>query len=305
MNTLDALSEHSILVADTGDLDAIARLRPKDATTNPSLVTNALLSGEHDALVARIKALGLSTDAIIDRLGCELGALILTLIPGRVSTEVDARLSYDADATYIKALELIDCYDALAVDTRRVLIKIAATWQGIRAAERLERAGIACNLTLLFTDAQARACADAGVTLISPFVGRITDFQKAQAQQSHIDIHDDMGVNSVKRIYDFYKKHGYDTQIMGASFRTVEQILALSGCDLLTISPALLDVLAGMDAPAPRHLSPPKTQAQKPTPISQAQFAACDNVLNALLVKGIEGFIQARESLAQALHQPA
>lgn len=303
MNTLTQLAQYTTIVADTGDLEAIARLKPKDATTNPSLITAALTSGKHQVLINSIRHLDI--DSAIDHLTIELGRLILTLIDGRVSTEVDARLSFDTQATITKALEFITHYEKLGISSKRVLIKIAATWQGIAAAEYLEKQGIACNLTLLFTDTQAKACADAGVTLISPFVGRITDWQKQQQNKTTIAICDDMGVNSVKAIYHFYKQHGYATEIMGASFRSVEQILALAGCDLLTISPALLDMLATIDIPVTRQLSPTDTILSKPPILNADEFnkAQSSQPLNQLLLAGIDGFVQARQTLASFIEQ--
>lgn len=302
-NSLTELAKHTTIVADTGDLSAIARLRPQDATTNPSLITAALLSGEHDDLIDQVK--GQDVDVAIDHLTVALGKKISELVEGRVSTEVDARLSFDTQGTVDKALEFIKLYEELGVDKSKILIKIAATWEGIKAAEILEKQGIACNLTLLFTEAQARACADADVTLISPFVGRITDFQKAQEGISDVAIEDDMGVNSVKSIYEFYKKHGYRTEVMGASFRNIHQLIALAGCDLLTISPALLDELANSSLLVPKALDYQGDILPKPTPMTEAKFRTIqDNEpLNALLIKGIDGFIQARETLANHLSQ--
>ena len=302
-NSLTELAKHTTIVADTGDLSAIARLRPQDATTNPSLITAALLSGEHDDLIDQVK--GQDVDIAIDHLTVALGKKISELVEGRVSTEVDARLSFDTQGTVDKALEFIKLYEELGVDKSKILIKIAATWEGIKAAEILEKQGIACNLTLLFTEAQARACADANVTLISPFVGRITDFQKAQEGINDIAIEDDMGVNSVKSIYEFYKKHGYRTEVMGASFRNIHQLIALAGCDLLTISPALLDEMANSSLPVPKALDYQGDVLSKPAPLTEAEFRAMqDNEpLNTLLIKGIDGFIQARETLANHLSQ--
>lgn len=303
MNALTQLSHYTTIVADTGDLNAIQRLRPKDATTNPSLVTSALLSGEHDDLINQIKGLGLSPDATIDRLTAELGKQIMALITGRVSTEVDARHSFDTEKTVKNALEFIELYDKLGVDTSRILIKIASTWQGIKSAEILEKQGIRCNLTLLFTDTQARACADAGVQLISPFVGRLTDWQKAHENKQTIDIAEDLGVNSVKSIYQFYKSNGYTTEVMGASFRSTAQILALAGCDLLTISPALLDELANTETDVVRQLTPSESLLKRPTPLDESNFHALqtNSPLNELLLKGIDGFIDARQKLTKQL----
>lgn len=302
-NSLTELAKHTTIVADTGDLSAIARLRPQDATTNPSLITAALLSGEHDDLIDQVK--GQDIDVAIDHLTVALGKKISELVEGRVSTEVDARLSFDTQGTVDKALEFIKLYEELGIDKSKILIKIAATWEGIKAAEILEKQGIACNLTLLFTKAQARACADADVTLISPFVGRITDFQKAQEGVNDVAIEDDMGVNSVKSIYEFYKKHGYRTEVMGASFRNIHQLIALAGCDLLTISPALLDELANSSLLVSKVLDYQGDILPKPTPLTEAEFRTIqDNEpLNALLIKGIDGFIQARETLTNHLRQ--
>lgn len=303
MNALTQLSHYTTIVADTGDLNAIERLRPKDATTNPSLVTSALLSGEHEDLINQIKGLGLSPDATIDRLTAELGKQIMALITGRVSTEVDARHSFDTEKTVKNALEFIEIYDKLGVDTSRILIKIASTWQGIKSAEILEKQGIHCNLTLLFTDTQARACADAGVQLISPFVGRLTDWQKAHENKQIIDIAEDLGVNSVKSIYQFYKSNGYTTEVMGASFRSTAQILALAGCDLLTISPTLLDELASMETDVVRQLTPSESLLERLTPLDESNFHALqtNSPLNELLLKGIDGFIDARQKLTKQL----
>lgn len=302
-NSLTELAKHTTIVADTGDLSAIARLRPQDATTNPSLITAALLSGDHDDLIDQVK--GQDIDVAIDHLTVALGEKISELVEGRVSTEVDARLSFDTQGTVDKALEFIKLYEELGIDKSKILIKIAATWEGVKAAEILEKQGIACNLTLLFTKAQARACADANVTLISPFVGRITDFQKAQEGVNDVAIENDMGVNSVKSIYEFYKKHGYRTEVMGASFRNIHQLIALAGCDLLTISPALLDELANSSLLVSKVLDYQGDILPKPTPLTEAEFRTIqDNEpLNALLIKGIDGFIQARETLTNHLSQ--
>jgi transaldolase len=260
-NQLEALQQHSVIVADTGDIDAIARWRPQDATTNPSLILKAAQDARYRPIVdeAIAAAAGASADdraaAIIDHLFVGFGRRILELVPGRVSTEVDARLSFDTGATERKARHLIELYEAAGVPRERVLIKIASTWEGIRAAERLEHDGIHCNLTLLFSFAQAIACADAGVTLISPFVGRIYDWYRKARGVEDIAREDDPGVASVTRIYHYYKKFGYDTQVMGASFRKTTQIVDLAGCDLLTISPDLLAKLAATPGEVPQRLS--------------------------------------------------
>jgi transaldolase len=245
---LEALKRHSVVVADSGDIDAIARWRPQDTTTNPSLLLAAARDPRFLPLVQRaIAAGGANIEAAVERIFVAFGCEILQHIPGRVSTEVDARLSFDVEKSLQKARRLIALYEARGVSRERVLIKLSSTWEGIRAAERLEREGIHCNLTLLFSFAQAVACADAGVTLISPFVGRIYDWHKAARKLDDIPIGEDPGVASVTKIYSYYKKHGYATQVMGASFRKVEQILALAGCDLLTIAPELLQKLSSLD----------------------------------------------------------
>ncbi len=243
---LESLKNHSLVVADTGDIEAIARWKPQDATTNPSL----LLASAEDPRFRHLM------DRDMDRVFVNFGREILKYIPGRVSTEVDARLSFDTGRSIEKARRFISLYEEAGVKRGRVLIKLAATWEGIRAAEVLEREGIHCNMTLLFSFAQAVACAEAGVTLISPFVGRIYDWHKQQKKVEDIPLEEDPGVASVTRIYNYYKKHGYPTQVMGASFRKAGQILALAGCDLLTIAPDLLDKLARAEGPVQRMLSP-------------------------------------------------
>jgi transaldolase len=258
---LDGLKQHSIIVADTGDIDAIGKFRPQDATTNPSLILKAAQDARYRPIIDEAIAAAAGTPAdsrladTMDRLFVGFGRRILELVPGRVSTEVEARLSFDTSATETKARRLIDLYEAAGVPRERVLIKIASTWEGIRAAERLEHDGIHCNLTLLFSFAQAVACADAGVTLISPFVGRIYDWHKKAQGVEDIPRESDPGVASVTRIYDYYKKFGYETQVMGASFRKTTQILDLAGCDLLTISPDLLQKLEAAPGDVPRRLS--------------------------------------------------
>jgi transaldolase len=251
---LDSLKRVTVVVADTGDIEAIRRHQPRDATTNPSLLLKAAQQSEYRPLVdaARRDAqvLGLPADAAIaacmDRLAVNFGREILRIIAGRVSTEVDARLSFDRDATIERARGIIRLYEAAGVSRERVLIKIGSTWEGIKAAEVLEREGIHCNLTLLFSFAQAVACAEAGVTLISPFVGRIYDWYRKE-RGSEVPEDADPGVQSVTRIYDYFKKYGYRTEVMGASFRRLSQIVRLAGCDLLTISPELLQELASTE----------------------------------------------------------
>ena len=262
-NLLESLKKYSVIVADTGDIEAIARLRPQDATTNPSLLYQAAQNPKYRALADDALAFGMNVkgdrkakaEATMDKLAVNFGREILTHVQGRVSTEVDASLSFDIEGSLTKARRLIALYEQAGVARERVLIKLASTWEGIRAAQMLEREGIHCNLTLLFSFAQALACADAGVTLISPFVGRIYDWYKKERKVDDIAAQDDPGVQSVTRIYNYYKKFGYRTQVMGASFRKVEQITGLAGCDLLTISPELLDKLEGSAGVLQRRLS--------------------------------------------------
>ena len=260
MNQLDALKQFTTVVADTGDFKQLAAFQPQDATTNPSLILKAVQKPEYAPLLTETVAAhrGQALDEVVDRLLVRFGTEILSIIPGRVSTEVDARLSFDEDATYTRAERLIELYQAAGVPTDRVLIKVAATWEGIRAAERLQRRGIHCNLTLLFSFCQAVACGQAKVQLISPFVGRIYDWYKKQAGASWDEAAmagaNDPGVRSVRAIYEHYKRFGVKTEVMGASFRNVGQIIALAGCDLLTIAPELLAQLAAADAPLARAL---------------------------------------------------
>lgn len=305
-SSLNQLKMMTTIVADTGDLQAIARLKPVDATTNPSLITKALTTPEmQPILIETLKKHPNDMDAVIDELTIYIGLEILKRIEGRVSTEVDARLSYDTEGTILKAQQFINAYEAAGIDKKRVLIKIAGTWEGIQAAKALEQQGIHCNVTLLFGLHQAKACADANVTLISPFVGRILDWQKKDESLDTIEISRDKGVNSVKTIYHYFKQHGYNTQIMGASFRSVEQILALAGCDLLTISPDLLDQLASMDVKVERQLFPDMQFVEiKKETLDATGFTeqhALEPISQALLPAGIEGFIKAREELEQKL----
>jgi transaldolase len=263
MNQLDQLKQYTTVVADTGDFESMREYQPQDATTNPSLILQAAGQETYRHLVEKAvsehKNSPLAGDdllqAILDRILVLFGLEILEIVPGRVSTEVDARLSFDTGATIERARRIIAAYEAEGRPRERVLIKIASTWEGIRAAEALEKDGIHCNLTLLFSFAQAVACAEAGVTLISPFVGRILDWYKATTGKDyHGD--DDPGVQSVKQIYHYYKKHGYPVEVMGASFRNIGEIQSLAGCDLLTISPKLLAELQATDAPLERRLDP-------------------------------------------------
>jgi transaldolase len=260
---LESLKNYSLVVADTGDIDAVARWKPQDATTNPSLLLTSAEDPRYQPLVDRaIRQARGDVGAAMDALFVQFGIQILQHVAGRVSTEVDARLSFDTEKSIDKARRLIALYEKEGVSRKRVLIKLASTWEGIRAAEKLEREGIHCNMTLLFSFAQALACAEAGVTLISPFVGRIYDWHKQARKVDDIPLEDDPGVASVRRIYDYYKKHGYKTQVMGASFRKTGQITALAGCDLLTIAPDLLDKLSKTPGELPRKLSPETARSQ-------------------------------------------
>lgn len=261
MNQLEQLKQFTTIVADTGDFQSIKAFAPQDATTNPSLILKAVQKDEYRPIMERVARdhAGKSTDEIIDRLLIAFGQEILKVIPGRVSTETDARLSFDTEGTVAKGRTLIRLYEEAGISRDRVLIKIASTWEGIRAAQVLEAEDIHCNLTLLFSLPQAIACADASVQLISPFVGRIYDWYKKAGGTDYTGA-DDPGVQSVKRIYTYYRKFGYKTEVMGASFRNTSQIVELAGCDLLTISPELLQKLAETDAPLTRKLSPEDAQ---------------------------------------------
>ncbi|MFD3231546.1 transaldolase [Rahnella aceris] len=278
MNQLDALKKITTVVADSGDIESIRHFEPQDATTNPSLILKAADQYQNlikDALDYARKQGGSKEAQVInatDKLAVNIGAEILKSVPGRVSTEVDARLSFNRDLCIEKARKLIGLYQDHGIDKSRILIKLASTWEGIQAAKELEKEGINCNLTLLFSFAQARACAEAGVYLISPFVGRIYDWYKAKEPNATYDVEKDPGVKSVRDIYEYYKSHGYETVIMGASFRKVEQILALAGCDRLTLSPNLLEELKASDAPVERKLQPSSQAGKKPAPLTQAEF---------------------------------
>lgn len=315
-NLLEQLREMTIVVADTGDIQAIETFTPRDATTNPSLITAAAQMPQYQAIVDETlkqarKDVGAKASAsevvslAFDRLAVSFGLKILDIIPGRVSTEVDARLSYDTEATVAKARYLISEYEAVGVSRDRVLIKIASTWEGIRAAEILEKEGIHCNLTLLFGIHQAIACADAGATLISPFVGRILDWYKLETGRDYAPT-EDPGVLSVTRIYNYYKKFGYKTEVMGASFRNIGEITELAGCDLLTISPKLLDELQTTTGELPRKLSPDaaaNAEIEK-IPMDKATFDrmhAEDRMAFQKLEEGIAGFSKALEALEKLL----
>ncbi|MBC3864106.1 transaldolase [Undibacterium jejuense] len=274
MNQLEQLKQYTTVVADTGDFQAIKAYTPRDATTNPSLILKAVQKPEYKHLLEKAvtDTKGKSIDETIDHLLIAFGLEILKEIPGRVSTETDARLSFDTEATVAKGRQLIAMYEAAGISRERILIKIASTWEGIRAAEVLEKEGIRCNMTLLFCLAQAVACAEAGAQLISPFVGRIYDWYKAKTGQEIFGA-DDPGVLSVKRIYSYYRKFGYKTEVMGASFRNTSQILELAGCDLLTISPDLLQKLADSSSTVTQKLSTELAQASDVSKIDMNEKA--------------------------------
>jgi transaldolase len=316
-NLLEQLREMTVVVADTGDIQAIETFRPRDATTNPSLITAAAQMPQYQGIVdatlkqARAEA-GVAAPAArvvslaFDRLAVSFGLKILEIIPGRVSTEVDARLSYDTAATLAKGRELIAQYEAQGVSRERILIKIAATWEGIRAAEVLEKEGIHCNLTLLFGLHQAIACAEAGVTLISPFVGRILDWYKKDTGRDAYPAKEDPGVLSVTRIFAYFKKFAYRTEVMGASFRNVGEIIELAGCDLLTIAPSLLAELQAMEGALERRLDAARAAAEALDRITVdesgfARMHAADRMASEKLAEGIAGFTQALETLERLL----
>ncbi|MCF0265575.1 transaldolase [Acinetobacter guillouiae] len=314
-SALDQLKRLTTIVADTGDLNAIQQFRPLDATTNPSLITAAAQQPESRELIedayAQAKKEGYELDALVERtidiLTVKLGVEILNIVEGRVSTEVDAALSYNTEETIAKAKELLALYKEYGIDQDRILIKIASTWEGIQAAKVLEAEGIHCNLTLLFGLHQAKACADANVTLISPFVGRILDwFKKAENVESY-PIEKDPGVLSVKQIYHYYKQHQIKTEVMGASFRSIDQVLGLAGCDLLTVAPGLLEKLNNDQRHVVSQLSlDTELTAQEHQEISKAEFKQQledDLMAFQLLQSGIDGFIKAREQLALLLRQ--
>ena len=277
---LDSLRQMTVVVADTGDIDAIKKYQPQDATTNPSLILSASALPQYapliDEAVAYAKAQSNDKAQQLidaeDKLAVNIGLEILKIVPGRISTEVDARLSYNTQATVEKARKLIALYNAAGISNDRILIKIASTWQGIRAAEILEKEGINCNLTLLFSEAQARACAEAGVYLISPFVGRILDWYKANSDKKEYAPAEDPGVISVTKIYNYYKEYGYNTVVMGASFRNVGEITELAGCDRLTIAPALLKELQENSTALVRKLEYKGEVKAKPQPLTEADF---------------------------------
>jgi transaldolase len=301
MNQLDALKQFTTVVADTGDFKQLGQFKPQDATTNPSLILKAVQKPDYQPLMQEVvgRHRGQPLDAVMDHLLVRFGCEILSIIPGRVSTEVDARLSFDADATFARGERLMALYQAEGIAADRVLIKVAATWEGIQAAEKLERRGIHTNLTLLFSFCQAVACGQARVQLISPFVGRIYDWYKKSAGTAWIEADktgaNDPGVQSVREIYNHYKKFGIATEVMGASFRNIGQITALAGCDLLTISPELLAQLAASEAALERALSPSSAQALdlQPVQFDEAGFRFAlneDAMATEKLAEGIRAF---------------
>ncbi|MDD2738072.1 MAG: transaldolase [Methylomonas lenta] len=316
-NLLEQLREMTVVVADTGDIQAIETFKPRDATTNPSLITAAAQMPQYqgivdDTLRSARETLGASASAAevvslaFDRLAVSFGLKILEIIPGRVSTEVDARLSFDVEATIAKGRELIAQYEAAGISKSRILIKIASTWEGVQAAAVLEKEGIACNLTLLFGMHQAIACAENGITLISPFVGRILDWYKKDTGKDSYAPAEDPGVLSVTEVYNYYKKFGYKTEVMGASFRNVGEITELAGCDLLTIAPSLLAELQSVEGDLPRKLDPVKASSASIEKINvdKATFEAMhaeNRMANEKLAEGIAGFTKALEALEKLL----
>jgi transaldolase len=313
-NFLEQLKAVTVVVADTGDFESIKKFLPRDATTNPSLIAAAAAMPQYAGIVdaALTWAKANSTDATpasvcrraVDRLAVEFGLEILKVVPGRVSTEVDARLSYDTAASIAKARDLIAMYEKVGVKKERILIKLASTWEGIKAAEVLEQEGIHCNLTLLFGFHQAVACAEAKVTLISPFVGRILDWYLKSTGKSAYATPEDPGVQSVTKIYNYYKRHGYKTEVMGASFRNLGEITELAGCDLLTIAPKLLAELEGMQGVLPRKLDPANAVPSERVHLDRAAFDlqhAADMMANEKLKEGIDGFSKAITDLEKSL----
>lgn len=311
---LEQLKEMTVVVADTGDFESIQKFRPRDATTNPSLIATAAAMPQYQTLVAQAldwakkDSADKSKEAVakraVDRLAVEFGIEILKVVPGRVSTEVDARLSYDTDKSIAKARELIAMYTKAGISKERILIKLASTWEGIKAAEVLEREGIHCNLTLLFGFHQAVACAEAKVTLISPFVGRILDWYLKSTGKSAYAPAEDPGVMSVTKIYNYYKTHGYRTEVMGASFRNIGEITELAGCDLLTIAPKLLGELEAATGTLPRKLNPQGAKSMEKITLDRAAFdrmLAEDKMATDKLKEGIDGFAKHITELEKSL----
>jgi len=308
-NKLEQLKQYSDVVADTGDIEAMKKYKPLDATTNPSLLFKAAQMEQYDGLVKSTLAASSSIADACDNLAVAIGCEILKIIPGRISTEVDARLSFDTQASIEKAKHFIDLYAKAGIPKERVLIKLASTWEGIRAAEVLEKEGINCNLTLLFSFSQAAACADAGAYLISPFVGRILDWYKANTDKKDYAPMEDPGVVSVSQIYNYYKQHSYNTVVMGASFRNTGELEALAGCDRLTISPQLLGELEADEGKLERVLSPDNSgEAMEKVLENEAQFRFSNNedaMATEKLAQGIRGFVADQLNLENYLKSKA
>lgn len=311
-NQLEKLKKMTVVVADTGDIEAIKKFQPEDATTNPSLILSASQLPQYaslieDAITYAKKQSADKNQQLIDaqdKLAVNIGLEILKIVPGKISTEVDARLSYDTEKTIAKARKLIALYNEAGIKNDRILIKIAATWQGIRAAEVLEKEGINCNLTLLFSQAQARACAEANVFLISPFVGRILDWYKANTDKKEYSPAEDPGVVSVTKIFNYYKQYGYKTIVMGASFRNLGEITELAGCDRLTIAPSLLAELQNSTADLPQKLSYNGEVKARPAPMTEAEFYwkhNNDKMAVEKLIEGIQKFAIDTEKLEAML----
>ena len=306
----EQLKQLSTLVADTGDIDAIQRFKPQDATTNPSLLLKAAELPQYQHYLTNAKALSAQKsgdtaqlDLAVDQLAVDIGKEILDIIPGRVSTEIDARLSFDTQSTIKRAHRVIDLYSKKGIDKQRILIKVASTWEGIKAAETLEKEGIHCNLTLLFGLHQAIACADAGVTLVSPFVGRVLDWYKKTTGETYT-AQTDPGVISVQKIYSYYKSNGYDTIILGASFRNIGEICELAGCDLLTISPVLMQELADTEGELTRKLDPANIESVNATPLNEKDFRWAlnqDPMATEKLAEGIRSFTEDLDKLKRQI----
>jgi len=322
MSYLEKLKQYTVVVADTGDIESIAKYQPRDATTNPSLIYAAAQMPAYQKLVEdaiayaeeHVKDRKAQVELCLDRLSVNFGLEILKLVPGRVSTEVDARLSFDTEANIAKARKLIGMYELAGIKRDRILIKIASTWEGIKAAEKLEKEGIHCNLTLLFSFAQAVACCEAGVTLISPFVGRIYDWYKNFRKVDSIPPAEDPGIHSVTRIYNYFKKFGFKTEVMGASFRNMGEILELAGSDLLTISPKLLQELKDHDGPLTRKLDPAAAKGMNLEKVENSEKAYRwghneDPMATDKLAEGIRSFsadlVKLEKYVAQRMHAPA
>jgi transaldolase len=322
MNLLEQLRTMTVVVADTGDFETLAKYTPRDSTTNPSLIYQAAQLPQYQRVVDEAIESAQEADGndkqqlanLIDRLFVDFGKEILKIVPGRVSTEVDARLSFDVEASITKARKLIKMYEEAGIDRKRILIKVASTWEGIKAAEKLEKEGIHCNLTLLFSFPQAVACAEAGVTLISPFVGRILDWYKKSRGVDSIPAPEDPGVQSVNHIYHYYKKFGYKTEVMGASFRNTGEIIELAGCDLLTIAPKLLEELKTAEGKLVRKLDPAaaKTSDLKKISLDEKTFRWMlneDAMATEKLSEGIRLFsadiVKLEKYLSQRMHATA